>query len=137
MTTDANTCRAYLANQIRLDHPAWAVEASPAEPDQVRRGKVYVALWREAINPGKNSLELTHPMKLQLYGAKDNGEPAEEELDATLDQLLLSLERLPRFEFKAADRMLLKNVFQGWEITGSILTENIYRNALSQERETQ
>ena len=128
MSADANTCRAYLAHKIRMDHPAWTVEASPAEPDQVRRGKVYVALWREAINPGVNSLELVHPVKLQLYGAKDNGEAAEEELDGSLDQLLLSLEALPRFEFKAADRMLLKNVFQGWEITGTVTTENIYRN---------
>lgn len=124
----ANTCRAYLGEAVKAAHPEWKVETAPAEPGQVKRGVPFLAIWRATLNPGDSVFNLSHSMELDLYGAKDSNDSAtEEELEGYLDQLLTVLESLELFQFAQAERMTFKNVFQGYKITGSITTENIYR----------
>lgn len=126
----AGTCRDYLAEAVRADLPGWKVEAAPAEPGQVRRGEPFLAIWRASMGPGDSVFNLTHDMEMDLYGAKDaNTAATEEELEGHLDQLLLVLESLELFQFQRAERMTFKSVFQGYKITGSITTENIYRKS--------
>lgn len=124
----ANTCRAYLGEAVQAAYPSWKVETAPAEPGQVRRGVPFLAIWRATLNPGDSVFNLSHSMELDLYGSKDaNDSDTEEELEGYLDQLLTVLESLELFQFREAERMTFKNVFQGYKITGSITTENIYR----------
>lgn len=128
MSGDALTARSYLGDAVRAALPRWKVETAPAEPGQVRRGEPFLAIWRSSLGPGDTAFNLTHSMELDLYGAKDGNESkTEEELDGYLDQLLTVLESLEHFQFRDAERLLFKNVFQGYKITGSIITENIYR----------
>lgn len=132
----ATTARDYVADQVEADNPDWAVDRFPAEPAQVKRGRPYVAIWRSDLNPGSNALELRHDITLHLYAAKDTGDRAEEELEGSLDAVLLSLQRLPLFTFTSASRTLFKSVFQGWEIKGHITRPNHYRSTIIQESET-
>lgn len=128
--TAAGTCRDYLGDAVKAAFPGWKVETAPAEPGQVRRGKPYLAIWRPILKPGASVFNLTHEMELDLYGAKDANEAdTETDLEGYLDQLLTVLEGLDKFEFGQAERSTFKNVFQGYKITGSITTENIYRKA--------
>lgn len=122
------TCRAYLEEAVRAALPRWKVEAAPAEADQVRRGAPFLAIWRTTVGPGDSVFNLRHSMQLDLYGARDaNDSKTEEELEGYLDQLLLVLDALELFTFQEAERVTFKNIFQGYKITGSITTENIYR----------
>lgn len=124
----AGTCRDYLAEAVREAMPLWRVEPAPAEAAQVRRGAPFLAIWRTTLGPGDSVFNLTHSMQLDLYGSKDAVDAGtEEELEGYLDQLLLVLDSLELFTFQEAERVTFKNVFQGYKITGSITTENIYR----------
>lgn len=132
----AGTCRDYLADAVRAELESWKVEAAPAEPGQVKRGTPFLAIWRASVGPGPNAFSLTHEMELHLYGSRDSNDSAtEEELEGYLDQLLVILQGLDRFEFKEAERSVFKGIFQGYKITGSIITENIYRAAVLAARE--
>lgn len=124
----ASTARSYLGDAVQAALPEWKVETAPAEPGQVRRGKPFLAIWRATLSPGDSVFNLTHAMELDLYGAKtENDADTEEELEGHLDALLTVLESLELFQFREAERMTFKGSFQGYKITGSITTENIYR----------
>lgn len=128
--TAGGTCRDYLGDAVKAAYPAWIVEKAPAEPGQVRRGVPFLAVWRSTLNPGDSVFNLTHSMELDLYGSKDaNDSATEEELEGYLDQLLTVLDSLELFTFREAERMTFKSTFQGYKITGSITTENIYRKS--------
>lgn len=124
----AATARAYLGEAVKAALPEWKVETAPAEPAQVRKGKPFLAIWRATLSPGDTVFNLSHAMELDLYGSKDaNDSTTEEELEGHLDELLTVLESLELFQFSQAERMTFKSVYQGYKITGSIITENIYR----------
>lgn len=126
--TAAGTCRDYLGDAVKEALPEWTVETAPAEPGQVRRGKPFLAIWRPSLAPGTSVFNLTHSMELDLYGHSDSNDAAtEESLEGYLDQLLTVLESLELFEFTEATRSTFKSVFQGWKVTGTITTQNIYR----------
>ena len=131
----ADTPRQQLAEQFRTDHPGWLVSDFPDVPKQVVKGRPVVSVWRSELVPASNRTNLTHEITINGYGAKTVGAGAEDELDDLLDDLLLSLERFPGFILTRASRQsFAKDSIAGWQITGSVLSPNVYRSTIQSER---
>lgn len=130
-----DTPRQQLAAQIRADHSGWDVRDYPAEPKQVRAGKPFVSIWRSDVAPAERRQFLSHELTLHVYGSKVVDEAAENELDNILDGVMLSIERYAGCIFGRASRRNFGNdSFAGFEITVSVLSENVYRAAVINER---
>lgn len=129
------TIRSYVADQVRADNPDWTVHGYPMVPANVKRDQAVVSVWRSDIEPGPTDLGLRHPVTVNLYGAKTTDEAAEHELDGLHDALLVSLQRLQMFTWTRSTRSTFRNgTLTGWQITGYVTTENIYRSAVLKER---
>lgn len=127
------TPRQKLAERIQADNPAWIVNDFPMTPKQVGRGKPVVSIWRSEVNPEKR-LHLRHELTIQLYGSKKDGVEAENELDGYFDELMLSIERFPGCILGKSSRRHFAEAFTGWDVTVSVLSNNIYRAAVIEER---
>lgn len=131
----ADTPRQQLAEQFRADHPAWLVSDFPDVPKQIAKGRPVVSVWRSELVPASNRTNLAHEITINGYGAKTVGAGAEDELDDLLDDLLLSLERFPGFILTRAARQSFANdSIAGWQITGTVLSANVYRSTILTER---
>lgn len=129
-----DTPRQQLAAQIQADHPEWIVKDYPDEPKQVRQGKPFVSVWREAVVPAPRT-HLDHELKLHVYGSRVQDAAAENELDNILDGVMLSIERYAGCRFTRADRRNFANeAFAGFEITVATYSPNVYRAAVLNER---
>lgn len=134
----AGTVRSYLETPIKDAHAAqgWRIHGYPHIPAQVRTGAPVVSLWRSDMSPGSNSLELSHDVTINLYGAKTAGDAVEDDLDGLLDALMVTLQRLNRYTWSKASRIAWNDgTLAGWQITGTVSSPNIYREAIIKERE--
>lgn len=135
MTVDPTApVRVQVAQQLRQDLPKWDVRSYPYFPPNVSTRKPVVAVWRPDILPGDNSTQLRHPVTVNLYGSKTEGEAVENELDGLLDLVLLSLQRMDRLEWESAARTTWGQL-TGWQITGHMKTNNIYASTVRAESE--
>lgn len=126
--------RVQLAAQIATDHPAWVVQPFPYVPKQVRKGTPVVSVWRTDLE--RQGLELVHRVTVNLYCSKTKDAEAEAEAEDLLDELLLSIQRLGLASWSKAERTVFDKVLSGWQITGQLRSNDIYKAAVIQERET-
>lgn len=127
------TARAMVADQIRADHPKWDVRSWGYVPANVTTSKPVVAVMRTDLTPGTTSLTLRHDLQVNLYGAKTAGADVEDELDALLDEVLLSLQRIDHYTWSAAARTVWGQL-SGWQITGHTEPDNPYPSIIREER---
>lgn len=130
-----STIRDIVAARIKSDSPTWSVNAYLAgDPDNLAAGKVFIAIWRTdvAVAPGA----LTHTLNIDLMHGGSGSEKGETTLDAALDDLMLSLQRLDGVTVTSATRSTYGEggKFNGWQIECTAQTENVYRAAVQQER---
>lgn len=126
----ATTVRDYLAEAIQAAAPAsWKVKPYPAEPENVKRGAAVVSIWRTAIQPAAGTdLSLEHQVTINIYGARTADEGLETELEGNHDLVLLALQKLSAFAWLRSERLIWRDgTIAGWQITGTVSTENIYR----------
>lgn len=130
------TARVVVRDQLRADLPGWDVRAYGFIPGNVRRDKPVVSVWRTDLAPiSGDSLNLLHPVTVNLYGSRTAGEEVEEELDGLLDLLMLSLQRLDKFTWSGATRTVWGKL-SGWQITGSLTAPDQYAATIRKESRT-
>jgi hypothetical protein len=135
MPDQGPTPRETLAAAILTDNPAWTVRAYPWTPRQVAKGDVAVCVWRASLAPRPGTdLELAHELTINVYLPKTDGDGAEAEGDEALDELLLTLQRIPGVAWSKAERTVFDNVISGWQITAAVNSKNYYRQAVLAER---
>lgn len=126
------TPRTQLAEQLTADHPDHKIYAFPYAPSEVR-GPV-IAVWRTDLSPSPNGPNLLrHSLTINAYGRKSLEEGAEAELDNLLDDVMLSLQRVPGVTFDGASRTVFAEVFQGWEIKCYAESKNVYKSQILTE----
>lgn len=126
------TVRAQIAAQIKADNPGYGVVAyGVVAPDNLGAGKVRVSVFRKSLDIGTN--RLTHNMIIQVVAAGTTL-AAEDNLDAVLDQVILSLGRMPGVIVTSADRVVHGDTFIGYDITAEAVSTDVYREIISQER---
>jgi hypothetical protein len=126
------TPRQTIADQLIQDYPTkYAVYPYLYAP-ATNISQPSIAVYRTAVE--ESGTGLSHPVTIDAYGQKTMGEKVEDELDEMLDDIMLSLQRLERvYEIKAT-RTVFKDTYQGWSITCSVSSGNVYKSAVLDER---
>ena len=132
----ATTVRGYVADAIQEAAPTWKVHPYPYTPDNVARGKPVVSVYRSDVGPGTTDLNITHDVVVNIYGAMTSNSALEEELEGTLDTVQVALQGLTQYSWAKSSRIWWRDgTITGWQITGTVTTENVYRNALIRNEE--
>lgn len=135
MSAQGTTPRQDVAAQIRADCPKWIVTDYPFTPGTVSARRPVVSVFRPELGAGDKAYSLRHGLEVNLYGDATAGAKAEALLDGYLDEVMLSLERVGGFKFDKATRMSYRDeTIAGWQITGSVTSNNVYRAAVQAER---
>lgn len=128
------TPRETIAAQLSGDWPGHVVYAYPYAPTTDIR-KNALAVYRTDVDPHPTSPnQLRHAVTIDAYGKTKLGTDSEVELDDLLDDILLSLERLAGVTFLKAERKVFKDAFQGWTVTLTADSENVYKTTVRTER---
>lgn len=120
------TPRELVAAAIKQDLPSYDVRSYPYVPAELRRPLVVV--FREGIAAVPEGLK--HDLTVQLYGIRSTGSPAEAELDTVLDNVMLALQKLDTVAVTRAERKVFADVFQGWELSLTWVSVDIYKQAI-------
>lgn len=116
--------RQTIANQIKSDNPTYKVKAEIASlPDNLNGCEVRV--FRTLLTP--TALTLTHECNIEVL----IGKPNEDDLDEALDEVLLSLQRIPGITWSNASRKIFDDKYHGYEITVSATSANIYKTLIA------
>jgi len=128
-----STHRQIIADQIKADNPQFAVVAFPnSAPTTVRTGSAYVSVFRESIKPNQNSLESS--LKVQVICNAGTTIASEDDLDAALDQVILSIERIPGVLWTEATRAVFDEKYFGYELAVTLSSPNVYKNIVRDEQ---
>ena len=127
------THRQIIADQIKADNPDFIVKAFPVQaPDNLGKGKPQVIVYRESIKPNQNSLEST--LKVQVICNAGYTIAAEDELDAALDQVILSIERIGGVLWTEATRAEFDEKYFGYELAVTLSSPNVYKSIVREEQ---
>jgi hypothetical protein len=126
-----STPRKQIAAAIAADNAGLDVVDYPWEPAELR--KPLVVVWREDIAQATDAT-LAQSIEIRAYGVGTTSGKAEDELDDLLDAVLLSLRRLDTVALVKAQRRILANVFQGWEISCTWTAQDYYKTTVNNER---
>jgi hypothetical protein len=133
-----STVREQIAAQIRADNGTFIVQGFPTGLPENMAGKgpkkTYVQVYRENLAPANNGTSLIHTLKVTVIVSKQNTEEAETDLEAALDLVLLSLERLAGIVYTSVDRVVLQDKYNAYEISVSCTSPNVYKNLVREER---
>lgn len=128
------TPRQRVAEQIAADNPKWVVLPYASVPAQVAKSRPVCSVWRSDVAPTTPRTGLVHSVNVNVYAAA-TGERGEDELDDSLDAVMLSIERLGGLKFERATRQMFnKETLAGWSIELTATSENVYRAAVLKER---
>jgi hypothetical protein len=136
-TPDALSAAEQLRDQLvaSMDRKSWTWKAAPEPPANVTR-KRYGVIWRTGIGKGSRGGRLVTKLQVNIYAAKSAGEALERELDDSLDQVMLAVQRITDVTFQEANRVTFAETFPGWEVLLEIEHNNYYAEAIRQEAGT-
>jgi hypothetical protein len=129
-----STHRQIIADRIKADNPDFIVKAFAASaPTALGKGKAQVAVWRESIKPNQNSLESS--MTVQILCNSGDSPSFEEDLEGVLDQVILSIERIPGVLWTEAVKGIYDEKYFGYQLTVTLHSPNVYKSIVRQEQE--
>lgn len=122
------TVRQIIADQIKTDNPNFIVDQYPhSYPDNLGRGRTYVQVTRTSLE--RTAKDLVHHMEIVVMVAKQEGDKAEDDLEGSLDDVLLSLERLG-LPWSDATRITLHDKWNAYAVSVDVPSDNIYKTAV-------
>jgi hypothetical protein len=128
-----STHRQIIADQIKADNPDFIVKAFPASaPDNLGKGKAQVSVYRESLKPNQNSLESSLAIEIMTNAGITIA--AEDDLDSVLDQVILSIERIPGVLWTDAARTDFEDKYFGYKVTVTLSSPNVYKTIVREEQ---
>lgn len=124
--------RKLVADQIKLDNPDFVVKAFPANAPENAGRKIFVHVYRDALNYSNTGL--AHELNVDVVVNKQMDEAAQDQADAALDAVLLSLQRVEHIHWTRADLNIFDEKWLGYKIAGSSSSQDIYKSAILSER---
>lgn len=123
--------RSEVAAKLKADNPTFTVKAHPVSaPDAIPTGKVWINVYRESFKVADSNGYITHNLKVSVAIPKTNSEAAENELDAAVDAVMLSLESMNDVFWQEATRNILGDKFEAYEISLQAVRPQIYKSQL-------
>lgn len=125
----ANQIREIVAEKISADNPMFNVKAYPAEAPENFGSKraTQVSVFRTELTNGPSIL--IHEVAIELMVGKSD----EDYLDESLDEVLLSIQRIPGLTWSSATRTVFDDKYNGYRITLSAPTKNLYKEIVASE----
>ncbi len=134
---DSSSARGQIAHALQTEHPTWVVKAFPFTPENVARGKPVISVFRPTLSRNTLANVLDHALTITIFAASVDNNKAEDELDDTLDALLLTLQGVPGFTWSTCERQNFKNEIAGIQISATIRSRDIYRAQHAQKEQEQ
>lgn len=126
-----STPRKAVAAQIKADNPTFIVHDFPVSPPEgIPAGKVFVNVFRESFSVNDSNSQITHFLKVNIAIAKKMTSAAEDELDAAVDALMLSLEKLNDVYWQDATRDILGGNWESYTISLQAIRPQVYKSQL-------
>ncbi|MFC8038625.1 hypothetical protein ACFUOZ_04660 [Paenarthrobacter sp. NPDC057355] len=121
--------RKEVAEQIKADNSAFTVLDYPATlPLNINNGKVRVSVYRTSFEVNDNNSQITHNLKVEILISRASSAQAEDELDAVVDKVMLSLERMPDVYWQEAKRYTESEKFDAYEISLIAIRKQVYKS---------
>lgn len=125
-----STAREIVKNAILAEAPTYKVVAAASQaPDNLGKGNVFVAVWRESLE-AESEINLRHNLTIQVMTPTTYAEVAENEADAALDKVLLALTRTSGVYWTTAERAVFNETFIGYEIRAYVNTTEHYKQTI-------
>jgi predicted RNase H-like nuclease len=125
------SARKDVADKIRTDNPMFKVHDFPlSPPENLATTTVWVNVYREGFSVNDSNSQITHALKATVVTAKKGTAAAEDELDAAVDAVMLSLEALPDVFWQSAQRVVIGDSWEGYEITLTALRAQVYKSQI-------
>lgn len=123
--------RQEVADKLTADNPTFIVKAHPVSaPSGIPAGKVWVNVYRESFVVADNNGHITHNLKVTVAIPKQNSDVAENELDAAVDAVMLSLESMNDVYWQEATRDILGDTFESYTISLQAIRPQVYKSQL-------
>lgn len=130
----AASIREQIADQIKADNPGFIVKPFPADtPDNLGKEKAQVSVYRETLTAAGINME--HKLAIEIITGLRESKEASDHLEGTLDLVLTSLERIPGILWSSADYVIFDEKFQGYKVTVTATSPNVYKNIVRNEQE--
>jgi hypothetical protein len=126
-----SAARKDVAAQIKTDNPTFIVHDFPvAAPENIPTGKVFVSVYRDGFSVDNSNSQITHTLKCLVVIPKKGTAAAEDELDTAVDKVMLSLEALPDVYWQKADRTVVAETWEGYEISLEAIRPQVYKSQI-------
>jgi hypothetical protein len=126
-----SAARKDVAAKIKADNPTFIVHDFPVSaPENIPAGKTVVSVYRDGFSVDANNSQITHTLKALVVIAKKGTAAAEDELDAAVDKVMLSLEALPDVYWQSAERTVVAETWEGYEISLQAIRAQVYKSQL-------
>jgi hypothetical protein len=120
-----------VAAKIATDNPTFIVHDFPiAAPENIPAGKVFVSVYRDGFAVNDSNSQITHNLKALVVTPKKGTAIAEDELDAAVDKVMLSLEALSDVFWQGAVRTVVAETWEGYEISLQAVRAQVYKSQL-------
>lgn len=125
------SARKDVAAKIKADNPTFIVHDYPVSaPENIPAGKVFVSVYRDGFTVNGSNSQITHTLKALVVIPTKGTATAEDELDAAVDKVMLSLEALSDVFWQSAVRTVVAETFEGYEISLEALRPQVYKSQL-------
>lgn len=129
-----STVAQLVADQVKADNPTFGVTGFPSSPpENIARGKTLVQVYRQSFEPTINGTHLAHTLEIVVFVAAQGTEKAELDLEASLDKVMLSLERFAGLTYSNVVRSVVGNL-NAYVITATTNTTNHYKSLVRAEQ---
>lgn len=120
-----------VAAQIKADNPTFILHSYAAsDPEGIPAGKVWVRVYRERFEVNASNSQITHFLKVDVVIPNKFSTTAEDLLDSAVDDVMLSLERLTDVYWQNATRTIVREKFEGYEISLEAIRPQVYKTQI-------
>lgn len=125
------SARKDVAAKIAADNPTFIVHNFPVSaPENIPTGKVFVSVYRDGFSVNDQNSQITHNLKALVVIPKKGTAIAEDELDAAVDKVMLALEALKDVFWQSAERTVVADTWEGYEISLQAIRPQVYKSQL-------
>jgi hypothetical protein len=126
-----SAARKDVAAKIKADNPTFIVHDFPVSaPENIPTGRVYVSVYRDGFSVDNSNSQITHNLKALVVIPKKGTAAAEDELDAAVDKVMLSLEALSDVFWQSAERTIVADTWEGYEISLQAIRAQVYKSQI-------
>lgn len=125
------SARKDVANAIKADNAGFIVHEFPkSAPENIPTGKVWINVYRESFAVNDSNSQITHFLKVLVVIPNSDSIIAEDQLDTAIDKVMISLEKLTDVYWQEAQRTIVADKWQGYEISLQAIRPQIYKSQI-------